>query len=201
MIRTNLSTRPFYNERAVRLWLLAIAIVVAAATVFNVSRVLHYSRNETDLALRASQDEAEANRLHMAAARERASVDAKQILAESARAKEANNLIDRRTFSWTALFNRFESTLPADVRITAVRPRLDEKDHRIELTVTVLSRTVDDVDRFMENLEQTGAFERLNPNDTRVDDTGQFETTLTMKYANPSAPEPAAAAEAGQARP
>ena len=60
MIRTNLSTRPFYNEGQVRAWLLALAVLVAAATVFNVSRVLHYSGSETELALQASRDEARA---------------------------------------------------------------------------------------------------------------------------------------------
>jgi Tfp pilus assembly protein PilN len=182
MIRTNLSTRPFYNEAAVRVGLLVVAALVVAATIFNVSRVLHYSRNDTDAALQASHDEAAAADLRAVAARERASVDAKQIATASTEAREANDLIDRRTFSWTELFNRFEATIPANVRITSVRPRLDEKDHRIELAVTVLSQSVDDVNQFIENLEATGAFERLVPNDDRVNDAGQHETALTMKY-------------------
>ena len=37
MIRTNLATRPFYNERAVRLWLLLGTIAVLAATAFFVA--------------------------------------------------------------------------------------------------------------------------------------------------------------------
>ena len=40
-------------------------------------------------------------------------------------ARQANDLIERRTFSWTELFNRFEHTLPDDVRITT---RYDEAD-------------------------------------------------------------------------
>ena len=181
MIRANLSTRPFYNERAVLAWIGLIALVVLAATIFNVSEVLHYSKNETDLALRASQDEAAARDLRARAVRERASVDAKQIEIEAARAKEANNLIDRRTFSWTELFNRFEATLPDDVRVTAVYPTLD-KDHQMQLSVTVVARSVDDVDTFMENLEATGSFSRLNPFTTRVNESGQFECVLTMRY-------------------
>ena len=42
MIRTNLSTRPFYNERLVRLFLLGLLVLVLAATAFNVTRVLRY---------------------------------------------------------------------------------------------------------------------------------------------------------------
>ena len=54
MIRTNLSTRPFYNEGAVHLWLIVTLVVVAAATVFNASRLVQYSRSDTEL---AAQDE------------------------------------------------------------------------------------------------------------------------------------------------
>src|SRR5439155_18900096 len=43
VIRTNLSTRPFYDERTLNVWLLAVALGVAAATVYNVSRIVRYS--------------------------------------------------------------------------------------------------------------------------------------------------------------
>ena len=74
MIRTNLSTRPFYNERAVHA-LAAHRLAVVAATAFNVSRVIRYSRSDTQLATQASRDEARAADLHRDAARLRASVD------------------------------------------------------------------------------------------------------------------------------
>ena len=50
MIRTNLSTRPFYNETAVRIWLMAFAVLAVAATVFNAQRLYRYSRTDTELA-------------------------------------------------------------------------------------------------------------------------------------------------------
>ena len=182
MIRTNLSTRPFYNEGRVRAWLLALAVLVAAATIFNVSRVLHYSRSDTEMALQASRDEARAEELRADAARLRASVDARQIAAASLEAHEANDLIDRRTFSWTELFNRFEVTLPPDVRITSVRPRL-EKDRQIVLAITVLARDVDELNQFMENLEATGAFTGIgSPLTERVNDEGQLEAALESVY-------------------
>jgi hypothetical protein len=40
MIRTNLSTRPFYNERMVSIWLLVVLQGVVVASVFNATRVL-----------------------------------------------------------------------------------------------------------------------------------------------------------------
>jgi Tfp pilus assembly protein PilN len=181
VIRTNLSTRPFYNERAVLFWLLIVALAVVGATIFNVTRVLRYSRSDTQLATQAARDEEHAADLRQQAARLRATVDPKQIEFASAEARQANELIDRRTFSWTDLFNRFEATLPDDVRITAIRSRV-EKDQDI-VTVQVVARSTDDIDKFMENLEATGAFKDLGRRiDEHVNEQNQMETGLDMLY-------------------
>ena len=185
MIRTNLSTRPFYNEGAVRSWLAVLAILAVAATVFNVSRVVGYSRSDTELATQASRDEVRAAEIRATAAKLRASVDIKQVDVASGEARRANELIDRRTFSWTELFNRLETTLPAEVRITAVRPSLD-RDRRIRLMISVLARGVDDVDEFMERLETTGAFANLLSREERINDAGQLVAVLECEYLRPA---------------
>jgi hypothetical protein len=181
VIRTNLSTRPFYNERAVHAWFVVIALGVASATAFNVSRVIRYSRSDTELALQASRDESRATDLRQQAARLRATVDPRQVEFASSEARLANDLIDRRTFSWTELFNRFEATLPDDVRITAVRPKVDRKNGNI-LTINVVGRTVDDVDKFMENIEATGAFSRTLSKEERINEEGLLEATVETTY-------------------
>jgi Tfp pilus assembly protein PilN len=199
VIRTNLATRPFYNDRAVQMWLLVAAIIAVAATLFNGWRILHYSGSNTELAAQAARDESRAGQLRTDAARLRATVDPRQIAAVSTDARQANDLIDRRTFSWTELFNRFETTLPADVRITAVRPQLD-KDRRIVLNILVIARSVDDVNQFMENLDGTGAFANLTPVQEHANEQGQIESTLEAIYVPkgaPAAPAPQPAADGG----
>jgi Tfp pilus assembly protein PilN len=181
VIRSNLSTRPFYNERAVHLWLALATVVVVAATLFNIARVVRYSQSDTELATQASRDEARAAELRAAAGRLRATVDSRQIDYASAEARQANELIDRRTFSWTELFNRFETTLPDDVRIVTVRPKIDPKTG-IMLTIAVVARNVDDVDRFMENLESTGAFANLLSKEEHFNDQNLLEATLETVY-------------------
>ena len=196
MIRTNLSTRPFYNERAVYAWLLIILVVVLAATAFNLSRVIRYSQSDTRLATQASHDEARAAELHKEAVRLRASVDPRQVDFASAEARQANDLIDRRAFSWTDLFNRFETTLPDEVRITAVRPKLD-RVRGIVLTINVIARSVDDVSLFMEHLESTGAFANLRPTEEHFNEQGQLDSLLEMSYV-PASARPAKAGGAPQ---
>lgn len=181
MIRTNLATRPFYNERLVNAWLTLLAIVVVAATIFNISRARSDSGSNTELASQASQNATRTTELRRNAAALRASLDTRQIEAVSTDAREANTLIDRRTFSWTALFNRFEATLPDDVRITAVRPTVD-KDHRITLTVAVVAKSVNDVTEFMSRLDDTGAFKNLYSTEERPNEDNQIESALTMVY-------------------
>jgi len=182
VINTNLATRPFYNEGAVRLWLIVLALVAVAATAFNVTRLLQYSRSDTELATQAARDEARTSELRAAAAQLRASVDARQVENASMEARLANDLIDRRAFSWTELFNAFEAALPNEVRITAVRPKIEE-DRRIILTITVVARTVEDLDKFETSLEDTGSFRDLVPREDRVNDQGQVEGLIEVEYA------------------
>jgi Tfp pilus assembly protein PilN len=186
VIRANLSTRPFYKERGVRIGLVALAILIAAATVFNVARVLTYSQSDTERGSQASRDEAGAADRRGRAARLRATIDPKQIAHASSEARQANDLIDRRTFSWTELFNQFETTLPDDVRITSVRPKIDAKKGFV-LTITVVARGVGDVSQLMENLETTGAFKDLLPPEQHVNDQGLLEATIEATYTPRSA--------------
>jgi len=180
VIRTNLSTRPFYNERSVQTILLLLALVVVAFTAFNASRVLRYSRSDTRLATQASSDEARAATLRDQARKLRGTVDTRQLDFASADAREANDLIDRRTFSWTGLFNRFETTLPDEVRIAAVRPKIEKEG--FELTINVVARSTDEINSFLENLESSGAFKNTYSAEEHFDDQGQLNATLAAIY-------------------
>jgi Tfp pilus assembly protein PilN len=192
MIRANLATRPFYNERAVQLWLLLLALIVAAATVFNAAGVIRYSRTDSELRLQRSRDEARAADLRAEATRLRGSVDLKQIELASTEARQANALIDRRTFSWTDLLNQFETTFPDNVRITAIKPALDEKGGLV-LTINVVARSVNDVDELIGNLEATGSFTNLLSVQENFNGDGMLQATLEGHYeprrAAPAAPE------------
>jgi len=185
MIRANLSTRPFYNERVVSLWLLLFLVVVVAATIFNTERVLRYSHSETEQGTSASRDEARASELRAQAAKLRNSVDAKQIDVASIEARQANDLIDRRTFSWTELFNVFEKTLPDDARITAVRPELDQGKFR--LRIALVARGVEEVNAFMNNLQTTGMFRQVGSAiNEKFTDSGEVQVELGFEYSPPA---------------
>lgn len=181
MIRSNLATRPFYNEQAVRTWLMAAGALIALATIFNVTHIAKYLRDDSAAATQATADTERATQTRNEAARLRATVDARQVELISSEARAANELIERRTFSWTELLNHFERTLPDHVRITSVRPEVVE-NQSIRLMIAVVARGVDDVNQFMENLETTEAFADLLTREEHMNDEGQLEATLEAAY-------------------
>jgi hypothetical protein len=197
MLRTNLATRPFYNERAVRLGIAAGVIAVAALTAYNAAEILTLSRKNAELSSRAATAEARSRSLREQASAVRKTVDQGDIAAVQAAAREANLLIERRAFSWTDLFNRFEETLPANVRIAAVQPQIDEQG-RMLVAVTVISRRVEDLDAFIEELERTRAFRSVLSRQEVTEEDG-LRSVIQGYYGPESAAAPAQPASAESA--
>jgi hypothetical protein len=181
MLRTNLATRPFYNERAVRLGIAAVVIAVAVLTAYNAAEILTLSQRNTDLATRTSTAEARSRSLREQASALRKTVDQGDIAVVQAAAREANLLIERRAFSWTDLFNRFEETLPPNVRIAAVQPQIDDQG-RMLVAVTVISKRVEDLDSFIEELERTRAFRSVLSRQEVSEDDGALRSVIQGYY-------------------
>jgi len=199
VLRTNLSTRPFYNERAVH-WGLGLALVaILALTAFNVTRVLALSQEQSVLATAAEHDEAQARALAGEAATVRASIDQKALERVIHAAQEANEIIDQRTFSWTEVLNYIERTLPPGVMLSSVTPRVDKG--RFYVRMTVLGRSVEAIDEFIEKLEATHAFSGMSPSTERITESGLYEVLIVGNYQPSAAPPAATADEPGAAAP
>ena len=180
MLRNNLSTRPFYNDRAVHFVIGIVAVLVLALTGFNVFRMITLSRQNTELSSRINRDNAEAEQLSKMAADILRRVDKKELQLIADAAREANGLIDQRTFSWTAFFNRIESTLPPDVMLSAVRPTV--RDGVTRVNMTVLARRAEDIDEFIEKLEGTGAFSGMLSRSAEPTEEGTIRAVLHGRY-------------------
>jgi hypothetical protein len=180
VLRTNLSTRPFYNERGVQLLLALAALVVIVLTAFNAIRIFSLSRQNTDLSSLVNRDRQEAQRLTREAQRIRAGINQAELQATAEAASIANALIEQRTFSWTEFFNRIEETLPPDVMLTSVQPSF--ADNVTTIQMTVLGKRVEDIDEFMEKLEATGAFEDVLPAQEDPTEEGLHRLLLRSIY-------------------
>ena len=180
MLRTNLSTRPFYNERAVYLVLGLVAVVGLVVLSIEVIRVVDLSRRNTELTQRAERAEREGTDLSARAAAVQRSVSSQAFDDVAAAAREANTLIDQRVFSWTDFFNRIETTLPPDVMLTEVRP--DIEPGSIEVTMGVLGRHLDAINQFIGALEESGAFTQVLERQSEITEDGMYRAVLRGQY-------------------
>lgn len=181
MLRTNLATRPFYNDRGVRIAIGAVALVAVGLTIFNAAEVWRLQSQNRELGQAVQQNERQARELRDKARVIRQSLDREQLAAVEMRAREANQLIDRRAFSWTELLNQFQATLPPDVRITAVQPQIDQ-DGRMLVAVSVVSKRIEDIEAFIEALEETGSFTGVLSRQDTADEDGTIKSVLQGYY-------------------
>ena len=189
-LRTNLATRPFYNERAVRLLVGLAAVVVVGISALNAWELASLTAKDRSLAAQASAAESRARELRVESGRLRTGIDAKHVADIAAAAHEANLVIDQRAFSWTVLFNQLEDALPSSARVTAVSPEVDD-DGRLTVSVGVLSRDVGTVDRFLDALEKTGSFSNLLAQQESETKEGLVKVTVRGRYSPPAAVAPA----------
>ncbi len=190
MIHTNLSTRPFYNERLVHVVLAVLALAAIAVTALNVVSIVRLSGKDAALTTQTTRAESKAAESRRNAVRVMSGINPAQLGAVSAAASEANVLIDRRTFSWTQLLTDFEATLPPDVRISSVAPRV-EKDGTLHIEILAVGRTPEDISSFVDKLEARGAFADVLLTQENVNTEGLLETTIVGRYVGGRRAQPA----------
>ena len=180
MLRTNLATRPFYNERVVHLGLGVLTVGSVVLLLVGGVRFRALAAEHATLTASAERDEQRASEVRqqtVALQRESGTRDV-ELLATAV--SEANQLIDQRVFSWTELLNLIEATLPGDVRLTALRPNVEGGD--VTVSIAVIGRNVMAIFAFIEQLEATGAFADVLPiEEERIDD-GMYRTILLGRY-------------------
>jgi len=194
MLRTNLSTRPFYNIRAVQVALGALALLVIVLTLLNLVQLIRLTSSGRALGARAAQAEADAQRLRDEARRIRSQIDAKELNDVAAAAEEANAIIDLRAFSWSELFAQLETTEPANVRLTSFQT-VEDRTGRLIVNLRVEARQVQDLESFIDALEKTGRFHEVLVAEEQTTPAGLINALVEGVYTPPaSEPTPQAAA-------
>lgn len=187
MLKGNLATRPFYNERLVTLALVLVALVALGASVFNARRLLDLSSQRAALGAKIDANEQQVAQIRHDADAVQRTVDRKHLQTLVSATHEANDLIDQRTFSWTTLFGVIEKTLPIDVRLVAVAPKID-KDNTL-VTMLVVARKPEALADFVAALEGPAAggtfYDVIKHADQRNDD-GTIDATIEAYYLPPT---------------
>jgi len=104
-----------------------------------------------------------------------------------------NELIERKSFSWTRVLENLEKVMPARVHLVSIHPELDE-DNQLSLKMSVagdsrdraieLARRMEDSRRFTQTYIQSETFSSSNTGDP-------FGFTIIATYVPETAPVPA----------
>lgn len=197
MLKGNLATRPFYNERLVTLALVLVGVVAAALTYFNVQEFRALADQRSSLQAKVDVNEQQTARLAGEANAVRSRVDLQALRALAAGTREANDLIEQRTFSWTVLLSVLEKTLPLDVRLLAISPKIDKGNTKI--TMTAVAKRYENMKEFVDALwNAQGMFYSVLVVGQQRNDDGTYNIVVEAYYLAPSGP---ARRPAGKGRP
>lgn len=188
MLKSNLSTRPFYNEQLLNALLVLAAVAGLALAAFNATQLATLWSQRSAHSAKRDASKASADQIKAEAERDQQSVDRLALLSLGGATQEANSLIDERTFSWTVFFGLVEKTIPMDVRLIAVAPR-DEKGS-FSITMTVNAKTDEKLQAFIEALQATGSFYDLLPTGMTNIDDGTLNAVIQAGYVAPGAGKP-----------
>jgi hypothetical protein len=193
MLRGNLSTRPFYNDRLVAAILLLVTAGAIALTTYNVRQFMSLSERRGSLRAKITQDDVDTSLVNAQVDRLLRTVDVAGLKTVAGLVKEANLLIDARTFSWTIFFGLIEKTLPIDARLIAVAPKVEKGVLIVEMTV--VCRTRDELPTWFKALNDTGAFYDVVALAQSQNEDGTHTALVSATYLAPAMP--AADAQAG----
>lgn len=171
--------------------LAALAALVLVLTAINVYEIVKLSGQNTELSTRVDRDRSEAQRLTNEAGGIRRAINQDELQLVVDAAREANSIIDQRTFSWTQFFNVLEENMPPDVMLSAVQPTVSAEGTQVSMVV--LGRRSEDIQEFIEKLEASGAFEEVLPTQQDRTDEGVYrvvlDSTYTGAHESPAAPD------------
>ena len=180
----DLSTRPFYNERGVYCVIGIVGLLGLFVMAGTAGRVFVLFEENTKVATEV----AELERVLAATINEKSqleqAVSPDQLVQLEMAVTEATRLVGQRTFSWTAFFNVIDTTLPADVMLTVVRPRFREEVRLLELEV--IGRNISVVDEFITRLEGSRHFSDVLARQEELASDGMYRAQLEARVLAPS---------------
>ena len=156
----NLSTQPFPAYRLANIGLFAVLIALAVVSVVQALGFVQYS----DLArsTRSAEQESRvvAESLGKRVAELETTVNRPESAAKLNEIGFLNHIILQRTLAWTKLFRVLEEMVPENVHLTNLTPDVGQKGE-VTLRLGVRARSIADVSRFIERVEQSPLFENV----------------------------------------
>lgn len=156
-IGINLASEPLRRDRPILVASAAVAILMLVSLGILISLALmdrSASRRDRTLQSRLNNDLA---KLKMEQRKTDADVRRPENSEVLERSVLINELLLRKGISWTRIFADLEKTLPPNVRVTQIRPQVNN-NNQIYLEMAIAADTPDPLVTFLGNLEQSNVF-------------------------------------------
>lgn len=180
----NLSTRPFKPYRAANLGLLAVLFLLIAVSAQQVYSYQHYSAKADESRERESKAREEYDVLAGQLRQLNAKMSSGNAATKLSEVELLNQLLLRKSFSWTRVFANLEKLMPDDVRLIGLHPTADAQG-RIILNMNIRGRSLADATAFLRALENSHVFTEvaLAVEDRKdLSPAGEVEFTLSTYY-------------------
>jgi Tfp pilus assembly protein PilN len=178
----NLSTRPFKPYRAANLGLFALLLVLAAVSVV---QFYTYQQNSSLAAsIRDNERKAkeESELLTQRLARLNAEMYSNNADTKLEQVAFLNQLLLRKSFSWTRVFANLERVIPENVYLLNMHPFIDDKG-MMGLNIVIRGRSFNDATEFVSTLEDSGIFAQITvAKEQLMNPAGEVEFALSTYY-------------------
>ncbi len=153
----NLANRPFPRYRATNVLLTAILLLIAAFSLWQVLGFLDYT--EEVAALGGTEQEVRVDWEYLGGRVDelRQQLNRPEAVAQMQEIRFLNQVVERKSFSWSSLLSVIEDVIPRGVYLTALEPQIDDRG-RIRIAMEARGRSVAEISTFIAGLEQTPVF-------------------------------------------
>ncbi len=179
-LHLNLATNPWQNSRPFWITVGIAAAVIALLLVNNVQAAWRYYVETEETRVAISEIQARTTAEMQESRRLEGRLETMDRTELMQRVDFVNKRIVERTFSWSQLIDHLERVLPNDVRLTTLRPSIDDEGP-ILLSMSCIAK---DQDAYVETIRQITAdpyFENPYPL-SETSEGGELKFTLRVTY-------------------
>ena len=199
-LSTNLASRPFRNNVVLGSALGAVVALLILATGLNLFLFLRHGDSYAELQRERASDAERLAKVEAEQSRLTGEIQKRDFRRLQAQERIAAELILRRAFSWTQLFNELESVVPAEVMMTAIHPNITA-DGIIVRVDGVAKNSLAFLD-LQDHLLANQAYARVSPISERRLNPSRPEITFALNFGYlPKVAAPAAVVASGTAAP
>src|SRR5436190_5240093 len=181
----NLSTRPFKAYRAANLGLLVLLLVLGAVSA---AQIYTYQQNSSlASSIRGSllKSKEESEQLTKALTAQNVAMLSGNAVAKMTQVEILNQILLRKSFSWTKVFANLEEVIPENVYLVSLRPFVDKKGN-MGLNIIFRGKSFADGHEFVKTLEDSAIFSNIALAEESKKDSqsamGEVEMALSAYY-------------------